>query len=74
MVGRFAATTGTGNGFLTTRQPGENLQSFLARAQLNTKIRTRSPSMQLFTQHAHHCHDLITGVLAHLAHVLGWLV
>ncbi|SEO57585.1 hypothetical protein SAMN04489732_101488 [Amycolatopsis saalfeldensis] len=30
--------------------------------------------MQLFTQHAHHCHDLITGVLAHLAHVLGWLV
>lgn len=30
--------------------------------------------MHTFIQHAHHGHDLITGLLAHLAHVLGWLV
>lgn len=30
--------------------------------------------MHTFILHAHHGHDLITGVLAHLAHVLGWLV
>jgi hypothetical protein len=30
--------------------------------------------MQMFVQHAHYCHDIITGTLAHLAHVLGWLV
>jgi hypothetical protein len=30
--------------------------------------------MQMFAQHAHHCHDIISGALAHLAHILGWLV
>ncbi len=30
--------------------------------------------MQMFVQHAHYCHDILTGALAHLAHVLGWLV
>ncbi len=30
--------------------------------------------MQMFTQHVHHGHDLVSGLLAHLAHVLGWLV
>jgi hypothetical protein len=30
--------------------------------------------MQMFAQHAHHAHDILTGVLAHLAHVVGWLV
>jgi hypothetical protein len=31
--------------------------------------------MQLFAQHAqYYCHDILTGALAHLAHVLGWLV
>ncbi|QWF82361.1 hypothetical protein HUW46_05798 [Amycolatopsis sp. CA-230715] len=22
----------------------------------------------------HHCHDIVSGALAHLAHVLGWLI
>ncbi|PRX49128.1 hypothetical protein B0I33_103161 [Prauserella shujinwangii] len=30
--------------------------------------------MQFFATHAHHADDIITSVLAHLAHVLGWLV
>jgi hypothetical protein len=30
--------------------------------------------MQMFVQHAHHGHDIVTGILAHLAHVLGWLI
>jgi hypothetical protein len=30
--------------------------------------------MQLFFEHAHHCGNILTNVLAHLAHVLGWLV
>ena len=30
--------------------------------------------MQTFAQHVPYCHDIITGALAHLAHVLGWLV
>ncbi|EMD21800.1 hypothetical protein C791_0838 [Amycolatopsis azurea DSM 43854] len=59
---------------MTGCQPGENLRSLLARAQTEHEIRTRSPSMQMFTQHVHHGHDLISGLLAHLAHVLGWLV
>ncbi|MBE1501228.1 hypothetical protein H4696_008328 [Amycolatopsis lexingtonensis] len=30
--------------------------------------------MQTFAQHAHYCHDIISGALAHLAHLIGWLV
>ncbi len=30
--------------------------------------------MQTFVQHAHYCHDIISGALAHLAHFIGWLV
>jgi hypothetical protein len=30
--------------------------------------------MQFFAMHAHHGGDLITGLLASVAHLLGWLV
>ena len=30
--------------------------------------------MHVFLAHAHHGHDILTNVLAGLAHVLGWLV
>jgi hypothetical protein len=30
--------------------------------------------MQLLAMHAHHGGDIITNLLAHLAHLLGWLV
>ncbi|PWV75808.1 hypothetical protein SAMN05421630_10714 [Prauserella marina] len=30
--------------------------------------------MQFFAMHAQYGGDIITGLLAHLAHVLGWLV
>lgn len=30
--------------------------------------------MHAFGTHFHHCHDILTGALAHLAHVVGWLV
>ncbi|GAA4544091.1 hypothetical protein GCM10023192_54220 [Amycolatopsis samaneae] len=60
--------------FLTPRQPGENLLSLIARAPQENKSDIGRPEMQMFAQHAHHAHDILTGVLAHLAHLLGWLV
>ncbi|SFA92492.1 hypothetical protein SAMN05216266_102231 [Amycolatopsis marina] len=30
--------------------------------------------MQFFAAHAHHADDIVTSVLASLAHVLGWLI
>ncbi len=30
--------------------------------------------MEFMVTHAHYAGDILTGVLAHLAHLLGWLV
>ncbi|MCU1683181.1 MAG: hypothetical protein JWQ81_3920 [Amycolatopsis sp.] len=30
--------------------------------------------MQLFFEHAHHCGNILTNILAGVAHLIGWLV
>jgi hypothetical protein len=30
--------------------------------------------MHAFSAHYHHAHDILTGIVAGLAHVIGWLV
>jgi hypothetical protein len=47
----------------------------LSKAFLHTKSDLGAPHMQLFVEHAHHyCGNVLTNILAGVAHLVGWLV